>query len=376
MSRISRGFTGRRQPVADASRVPPGQYLTGDLPVLSAGPTPHTPLEDWSFTIGGAIGGIAFVFQGGGSVTAPQVGVLSALTEAGVMPDVAVGSSAGALNAVAFASDPSPEGLDELEAVWVSLRRRHVAPFSLRTLFAALTGRGDAFVSDTALPVLLERAALARTLRETSVPAHVVATDLATGAPVVLSNGDTMRALLASTAFPGLYRSVEVGRRLLVDGGVSADVPVLQAEAHGAKVSYVSPAATWDVAQPRPHRPLPQAYHALRQLLDAAARRDVAAAQRSVHVLPAPGTRIVNPIDFRDTARLIDEGYRPATDWLAINTTQTDTHPRPGRSPDLSATHVVGAIGDVHMGSRRPRRPVSALAPSIGHQPGRHGAIS
>ena len=55
MSQISRGFAGRRQPMADAARVPPGQYVTGDFPVLSAGPTPHTPLEEWSFAIGGAI---------------------------------------------------------------------------------------------------------------------------------------------------------------------------------------------------------------------------------------------------------------------------------------------------------------------------------
>jgi DMSO/TMAO reductase YedYZ molybdopterin-dependent catalytic subunit len=55
MPRISRGFAGRRQPVADAARVPPGQYVTRDFPVLSAGPTPHTPLEEWSFAIGGAI---------------------------------------------------------------------------------------------------------------------------------------------------------------------------------------------------------------------------------------------------------------------------------------------------------------------------------
>jgi DMSO/TMAO reductase YedYZ molybdopterin-dependent catalytic subunit len=55
MSPISRGFHRRRQPVADPSRVPPGQYVTGDFPVLSAGPTPHTPLEEWSFTIRGAV---------------------------------------------------------------------------------------------------------------------------------------------------------------------------------------------------------------------------------------------------------------------------------------------------------------------------------
>jgi len=55
MSPISRGFTGRRREVADPSRVPPGQYVTDDFPVLSAGPTPHTPLEEWSFAIDGAV---------------------------------------------------------------------------------------------------------------------------------------------------------------------------------------------------------------------------------------------------------------------------------------------------------------------------------
>jgi DMSO/TMAO reductase YedYZ molybdopterin-dependent catalytic subunit len=53
---ISRGFRRRHRPEVDPSRLPPGQYATRDFPVLSAGPTPHTPLEDWSFSIGGAVG--------------------------------------------------------------------------------------------------------------------------------------------------------------------------------------------------------------------------------------------------------------------------------------------------------------------------------
>jgi DMSO/TMAO reductase YedYZ molybdopterin-dependent catalytic subunit len=53
MSPISRGFHGRRRPDADPSRVPPGQYVTDDFPVLSAGPTPHTPLSAWTFSIAG-----------------------------------------------------------------------------------------------------------------------------------------------------------------------------------------------------------------------------------------------------------------------------------------------------------------------------------
>jgi len=55
MSFISRGFRGRREQPADSSRVPPGQYLVRDFPVLSAGPTPHTPISEWSFTVTGEV---------------------------------------------------------------------------------------------------------------------------------------------------------------------------------------------------------------------------------------------------------------------------------------------------------------------------------
>jgi DMSO/TMAO reductase YedYZ molybdopterin-dependent catalytic subunit len=55
MPPVSRGFHGRRRPDVDPSRLPPGQYLTPDFPVLSAGPTPRTPLDEWSLTIDGAV---------------------------------------------------------------------------------------------------------------------------------------------------------------------------------------------------------------------------------------------------------------------------------------------------------------------------------
>jgi len=50
---VSRGFHGRRRESGDPARIPPGQYETHDFPVLSAGPTPHTPLEEWTFTVEG-----------------------------------------------------------------------------------------------------------------------------------------------------------------------------------------------------------------------------------------------------------------------------------------------------------------------------------
>ncbi len=57
MSFVSRGFHGRRNEDVDSARVPPGQYVTPDFPVLSAGPTPRTPLDQWDFQIVGEVDG-------------------------------------------------------------------------------------------------------------------------------------------------------------------------------------------------------------------------------------------------------------------------------------------------------------------------------
>src|SRR4249920_1929871 len=64
MSFISRGFKGRRRSEAvDAARVPPGQYVTPDFPVLSAGPTPHTPLSEWTFAIQGGAEPVSWTWE-------------------------------------------------------------------------------------------------------------------------------------------------------------------------------------------------------------------------------------------------------------------------------------------------------------------------
>lgn len=291
------------RPADDTPSAPPGRGLI-EVPALpDRGPVDQTR--------------IAFAFQGGGSLAAPQVGMLWALAEAGIVPDLLVGTSAGALNAVAFATDPTTAGLQSLESLWMSLRRKHVAPFSVRTLVGAMSGRGDGLVSNVALRALLQNGLVAARLENTALPAHVVATELSSGEPVVLSAGDTVPALLATSAFPGLYAPIEIDAHRLVDGGVSADIPVLQAESLGATATFVLPAAASDDTNEMPRGPLSHAYHALGQILDAVARRDLAAARGPLHVLPAPTSRATNPVDFRDTARLIDDGYRLARDWLA-----------------------------------------------------------
>src|ERR1700739_2615729 len=75
---------------------------------------------------------VAFVFEGGGSLAATQIGMLRALTEDRPRPELVIGTSAGAINAVAFAADPTAAGVAELGALWLSLHRRDLG--TLRTL--------------------------------------------------------------------------------------------------------------------------------------------------------------------------------------------------------------------------------------------------
>ena len=260
---------------------------------------------------------VAFVFQGGGSLSAPQVGMLRALAESGIEPQLVVGTSAGAFNALAYATNPSQHGLDDLEHLWLRLRRRNVARVSVAPLARALIGRADGLFDPTPFVEQLRAGQLvAPIFEDLMLRAAVVATELDSGEAVVIDRGDTTSALLASAAFPGIFAPVVRSGRRLIDGGVAADIPVLQAEALGADECYVLPAAAADDGNAPLRGPLAMAYHALGQILDASARRDVQAARGPVHVLPAATSAATNPLDFRETRRLIDDGYRLTQAWL------------------------------------------------------------
>jgi NTE family protein len=255
------------------------------------------------------------VLPGGGALGASQVGMLRALCEVGVVPDLVVGTSVGALNAVVFATEPTLAGIDRLAALWCRLRRRDIAGVRVRQLVRAVAGTADGLLSAEPLANLFSDYVAAR-LDDTVIPAHVVATDVESGAAVVLSSGHTQRALLASAAFPGLYPSVVVEGTRLVDGGIAADVPIRQAEALGADVCYVLPAAVGTDAQHRGRGPVAMVHRSVAQILDTASRREIEKASGRVYVLPTAFSSTSNIFDFRHSGRLIEDGHRLARRWL------------------------------------------------------------
>jgi NTE family protein len=262
---------------------------------------------------------VAFVFSGGASYAAAQAGMLRAMIGAGIVPDLVVGTSAGALNAVAFAADPSPDGVERLIASWTATRRSDVFPIRPLALANGVLGRTDHLVPPARFRSWLAGNLPIRRLEDTVVPAQVVVTDRAAGEPIVLDRGPALPALMASSAVPGIFPAVTIDGRTLVDGGLSADTPVGVALASGATRIFVFPC----------HAPggLPRGDRGAAALLTYAYRQvlghwtvDQAWGDPldgvDIEILPVPAFGGSNPFGFTDSDRLIRAADRLTSEWL------------------------------------------------------------
>jgi NTE family protein len=171
----------------------------------------------------------AFVLSGGGNQGVAQVGMLRALVEHEILPDVVVGTSAGALNGAAIAADPSLAGVARLAETWTALTSTTVFPGGRVSRAWNVVRRGDHLFSDSGLAGVIDRSSSATSFDDLVVPLRVVATDLDTGEEVVLAAGPLKPALLASAALPGVFPIVHHAGRRLVDGGVVNTVPLWHA---------------------------------------------------------------------------------------------------------------------------------------------------
>jgi len=263
----------------------------------------------------------AFVLSGGASLGALQVGMLRALYEQDIVPDLLVGASAGALNAAFVASRPQTvETADELAAIWHGLRREDVFPVGLRVLIAGLTSRNDHLVPDDGLRLLARQHLQIDRLEQAFVPVHLVTFDLIGGEEVLLSSGPVIDALLAAVAIPGILPAVRWGERRLVDGGVVNNTPISHAVELGAERVYVLPTQDGSRALTKPRRgALDAAIHGIALLIDSQLRADIARYSSRVEliVLPAPNPRHVLPTDFRQSRSLIGDALAATRSFLS-----------------------------------------------------------
>jgi len=170
---------------------------------------------------------LGVVLGGGAALGAIEAGAIETFRRRGLVPDLLVGTSVGAINAAYWAFDTAPAPADRLLRLWATAGRSTMLPDNLVTMFVHLANGGPALTDQSGVARLVRAAGLedAR-IEESRIPLAVVTTDAESGERVLLRRGPLLPAVLASAAIPVLYPAVEVAGRRLMDGGVVASCDV------------------------------------------------------------------------------------------------------------------------------------------------------
>ncbi|MQY04687.1 patatin-like phospholipase family protein [Actinomadura macrotermitis] len=180
----------------------------------------------------------AFVLGGGGVLGAHEVGMLRALDESGIRPDLVVGTSIGALNGVLVAADPGA-AVDRLSRMWSDEAVREALGSGVWGRLLRLARSGTHLHSAGPLRTMLEELLPVATFEELAVPFQCVAASIEKAMAHWFSEGPLVPAVLASSAAPGLLPPVRIGDRHYYDGGLVHSIPVGRAVELGATTVYV-----------------------------------------------------------------------------------------------------------------------------------------
>lgn len=273
----------------------------------------------------------AFVLSGGGSLGAVQAGMLAALNEQGIRPDLLIGTSAGALNAAYIASHGfDADTIADLGDIWRGLRRQQVFPFDPLRYAFGLAGRRPSLCSMQSLRRIVESNLPIDNLEHADIAVRVIATDALSGEEVVLSSGDAANSVLASAAIPAVFSPVRHHGRLLVDGGVSNNTAVAQAVELGADRVVIIPAGFACALAEPPSTPLGAATHALTLLLEQRLIVEVERLGDEVGIIVAPPLcpLSVAAVDFAHADELIERAHVGTRTWFDSG---GDHRPNPAR---------------------------------------------
>ena len=263
----------------------------------------------------------AFVLSGGAALGASQVGMLRALLERDIQPDLIVGTSIGAWNGLWLATHNSLADLEKLEQIWRGITLLEVFGANPMHLVINITGKRPYLVAEEGMERVYRRAAIlgdfsARdmTFEGMPVPLKITATDIMRGVSKVFEHGPIKPALFASSAIPGLFPPVMIDGEQYVDGGLLDNGGVSVAVEAGAEIIYVL-SLTYGGARATPivtmSDLLERSFHLV------ASRHVHAAVERFkdlAHfvVIEDHHAAKMSSLDFRHPGELIASGYRAA----------------------------------------------------------------
>jgi NTE family protein len=273
--------------LAGCQSVPPASS-----PVPPA-PQPVAPAPPKPPRIGLALGG-------GAARGFAHIGVIQVLEEAGIRPDLVVGTSAGSLVAALYAAGRNGA---ELATLAQSMDEGAITDW-------AFPGRG--LIRGEALARYVREQTGQRSIEQMKLPLGIVATDLDSGAPILFQRGDIGMAVRASSAVPAVFQPVKIGTREYVDGGLVSPVPVRFARQMGADLVLAV-----DISSPPDGAPTGDPFKMLMQTFSIMGKSINHFELRDADVVVRPRLQGVGSADFTARSRAIAAGRDAAQLMLA-----------------------------------------------------------
>jgi len=266
----------------------------------------------------------AFVLGGGGVLGAHEVGMLQALAEAGIRPDIVVGTSVGAINGAFVAADPVGAA-GRLSELWKGAHLQRAFSGTLLGRAARLARSGTHLHAIEPLRRMLDDALPAKDFADLQLPFNCVAASIERASARWFTSGPLVPAVLASCAVPGLLPPVEIDGEHYFDGGLVDSIPVGRAVELGAGTVYVLHVGRIE----RPLAPPERLWEVGLVAFEIARRHrfheEVSSLQNdvTVHVLPTGGDRLapgLSQFRYRDKAKVgqsIERAYTASASYLA-----------------------------------------------------------
>ncbi|MFN2526279.1 MAG: patatin-like phospholipase family protein [Actinomycetota bacterium] len=268
----------------------------------------------------------AFVLGGGGHLGAYEVGMLRALIEADIVPELVVGTSVGALNGAAIAADPALPTVELLQDVWTKLAETRVFSGSVFSGAANLVRTRTAIHSNQPLRRLIDKLLPAKTFADLKIPFQCVAACIERAAEHWFFEGDLADAILASSAVPGVLPAVKLNGEHFMDGGIVNSIPIGRAVELGASEIYVLHVGRIEQPLRAPRNPWQVGMTAFEIARRHRFARDMASLPKGVvaHVLPSGGEPLrydslaqLRYRDFGSVAKHIAAANEASAEYLA-----------------------------------------------------------
>jgi NTE family protein len=280
----------------------------------------------------GASKRVAFVLGGGGGpLGAHEVGMLRALLERAIVPDLVLGTSVGAINGAAVAADPTTRGVERLGGLWRDIGGGGAFAGSVLRRARTLARTRTHLHASGPLRARLTAALGTARIEDLPVAFQCVAASIERASEHWFADGPLVDAVLASAAVPGLLAPVRIGDEHFIDGGIVNSIPVSRAVALGARTIYVLHVGRLD----RPLEPPRWPWEVALVAFEVARRHrflgDLAALPEDVdvHVLPTgqrdpPRFTDLSQFRYRDMSGVsarIEQAYAASARYLDASTT-------------------------------------------------------